>query len=412
MKNIKKILSLIVLNIIVSGLVVFLALGYVYNNRTVIFDNFARQYLADYPKPVDGLGQQPELKKILDPAASIEEVVAKVNPAVVAIVASKDVPILEQYYDDNPFGDFFGLQIPQYRQKGTEKKDIGSGSGFFVSSSGLLVTNKHVVTDMEAEYTIVTTDNQKYTAKVLARDPFLDIAILKVDKKDTPFINLGNSDELKLGQSVIAIGNALGEFRNSISVGVISGLSRSIVAGGGRGGAELLEQVIQTDAAINPGNSGGPLLDLHGRAIGVNVAVAQGSENIGFALPSNVVKNVVNSVEKYGEIVRPYIGIRYIPIDKNLQQKNNLTVDYGVLVSKGARPDELAVIPGSPADQAGILENDIILSIDGQKLNADGNSLAYIIRQKKVGEEITLKVWSKGVEKEVQVKLEKAPVSL
>ncbi|PWB38690.1 MAG: hypothetical protein C3F02_03075 [Parcubacteria group bacterium] len=341
---------------------------------------------------------------------SVEGVVAKVNPAVVSIVASKDVPVIEQYFDNSsPFGDFFGMQIPQYRQNGTQKQEIGSGSGFFVSSDGLVVTNKHVVSDTQAEYTVITSDNKKYTATVLARDPFLDVAIVKIDKKDTPYLELGNSDQLKLGQSVIAIGNALGQFRNSISVGVVSGLSRSIVAGDG-GSSENLDQVIQTDAAINPGNSGGPLLDLQGKVIGVNVAVAQGSENVGFALPISIVKGVVDSVKQYGSIFRPYLGIRYVQIDQALKDKNNLSVDYGVLIARGINPGELAVIPGSPADKAGLVENDIILSIDGQKLTSDGSqTLAYIIRQKKIGDSVTLRVLSKGQEKEVKLKLEKSP---
>ena len=168
--------------------------------------------------------------------------------------------------------------------------------------------------------------------------------------------------------------------------------------------------MIQTDAAINPGNSGGPLLDLQGRAIGVNVAVARGSENIGFALPINIVKSVVDSVAQYGEIVRPYLGIRYVQIDASLKEKNNLSVDYGVLISRGDTPEELAIIPGSPADKAGLLENDIILSVDGQKLD-NSKSLSLIIREKKIDQEVTLKVLSKGQEKEVKVKLEKAPSS-
>lgn len=339
--------------------------------------------------------------------SQVEQAVAQVNAAVVAIVATKDVPILEQYFEDDPLGGFFS--IPRYRENGSEKREIGSGSGFFVSADGLLLTNKHVVADIEAQYTVLTNDNEKLEAQVLARDHYLDIAILKVDKNPVPYVALGDSDQLKLGQSVIAIGNALGEFRNSISVGVISGLSRSIVANDSSGGSETLEQVIQTDAAINPGNSGGPLLDLQGKAIGVNVAVAQGSENIGFALPINMVKSVVDSVAKYGEIIRPYLGIRYLQIDKSVQQKNNLPFDYGVLITRGESRDELAVIPASPAAKAGLVENDIILSIDREKLDGQ-KSLSWLIRQKQVGQEVILQVWSNGNEKELKVKLGKAPV--
>ena len=349
-----------------------------------------------------------------DYQTAILNVVRKSNPAVVSIVVTKDVPIIERYFEEfNPFDGFFGgggfeFRVPRYREKGTEQREVGGGSGFFVSSDGLVVTNRHVVSDPDAEYTLFTNDGEKYEAEVLARDPFLDIAILKVDADNLPFLSFGDSGALEFGQTVIAIGNALGEFRNSVSTGVVSGLSRAIVAQGGFGETELLEEVIQTDAAINPGNSGGPLLNLSGEVIGVNVAMARGSENIGFALPSNIVKGVVSSVEEFGEIVRPYVGVRYVQITERLAEKNGLDVEYGVLVSRGETPEDLAVIPGSPADKAGIVENDIILEADGVKLDGS-KSFGFLIRQKKVGDSVTLKVLSKGEEKTVAVTLEKAP---
>ena len=190
-------------------------------------------------------------------------------------------------------------------------------------------------------------------------------------------------------------------------MGVISGLARSITAGDNSGKAEVLDHVIQTDAAINPGNSGGPLLDLKGKVIGVNVAVAQGSQNIGFALPINSVKGAIESVKESGRIIRPYIGIRYAAINAEMKEKNNLTVDYGILVKSGANQNELAVIPGSPADKAGIVENDIVLEVDGVKLD-DQTNFASIIREKKIGQVINLKILHKGAEKNVSVVLEAA----
>jgi S1-C subfamily serine protease len=347
------------------------------------------------------------------------DVVGKASPAVVSIVITKDVPVIEQYYQEfDPFGDdffndFFGnngfrFRVPQQKQNGTEKREVGGGSGFFISADGYIVTNKHVVDDDKAEYTVLTNDGKKYEAEILAKDSTLDVAILKVKGGDFPYLSFGDSDKLKPGQTVIAIGNALAEFRNSVSVGVVSGLSRSVVAGDMFGRSEQLEGVIQTDAAINPGNSGGPLLDIAGRVIGVNVAVSRGAENIGFALTSNTVKSIADSVQKHGEIVRPYLGVRYTQITENLKKKNNLTVDYGVLISRGETLEDLAVIPGSPADKAGIVENDIILEVDGVKLE-QGKSLASIIRQKDIGQIVKLKILHKGSEKEVEVKLEKAP---
>jgi serine protease Do len=350
---------------------------------------------------------------------AIVQVVKEAAPAVVSIIVTKDLPVIEKYYQEyDPFkGDdflrkFFGddffapfkFRIPQYRQKGTEKREIGGGTGFIVSSDGLILTNKHVVADPEADYTVLTNEGEKIPAEVLARDPVQDIAILKIDKNNLPVVKLGNSDEVQIGQTVIAIGNALGEFRNTVSVGVISGLKRSIVASGGLGESEQLSEVIQTDAAINRGNSGGPLLNLKGEAIGINVAMAQGAENIGFALPINKAKRDIEQVKKHGKITYPFLGVRYILITPKIQKENNLSVDYGALIIRGENPEDLAVIPGSPADQAGLVENDIILEVNGEKVSQD-NSLAKLIQKYQIGDLVKLKVLHKGKEKMVEVEL-------
>lgn len=344
----------------------------------------------------------------------IPDIVERVSPAVVSIIATADVPIIEQYFEEySPWGDMFGrgfgFSIPRQRQIGTEKQEVGGGSGFFVSADGYIVSNRHVVDANNVEYSVVTNDGETYPVRVVAKDTALDIAILKIDaEKEFPFLRFGNSDEVRLGSTAIAIGNALAQFPNSVSVGVISGLSRNIIAGDSAGALESLEGVIQTDAAINRGNSGGPLLNVSGEVIGVNVAVAGSGENIGFALPASSVAQVFESVKNTGEIVRPYIGVRYLQIDESIAQKNNLNQDYGVLVTRGKGRADLAVMPGSPADKAGLEENDIILEIDNQKLTGSP-SFASIIRGYNVGDTITLRVLKDGNEKEVEVTLEKAP---
>ncbi|MCA9365885.1 trypsin-like peptidase domain-containing protein [Candidatus Kaiserbacteria bacterium] len=323
------------------------------------------------------------------------------------------MPVIEQYYDDfwSPFSDFFGngfgFQIPRQRQIGTERREIGGGTGFFVSADGYLITNKHVVDQEGVSYTVVANDGKSYDVVVVAKDPTLDVAILKVDADtDFPFLTFAPITELRLGEPVIAIGNALAEFPNSVSVGVVSGLSRDIEAGDGFRFRESLEGVIQTDAAINRGNSGGPLLNLKGEVIGVNVAMAGNGENIGFALPSNVVSSVYESVAKHGEIIRPFLGVRYMQITKEIADKNNLDIDYGVLIVRGEERTDLAVIPGSPADKAGLEENDIILEVDGTKLDGT-KSLSALLRTFNVGDKIKLKLMHDGEEKDVIVELEK-----
>ena len=407
------------------SLIIILAigLGVVWHYRGNVFGYFAKEYLKEMQSPnsPDNNGSMTEKliekQSLVSQESLVVDAVKKTNPAVVSIIISKNVPKYEEYTDpnqqENPFGNMFPgmpnffFNVPQYKQDGTQEEEVGGGSGFFVSADGLIVTNKHVVEDTAADYTVLTNDGKKHPATVVARDPVLDIALVRITGSGYPYLSLGDSDSLDVGQSVIAIGNALGEFRNTVSVGVVSGLARSITAGDESGNSETLDHVIQTDAAINPGNSGGPLLDLSGDVIGVNVAVAQGSQSIGFALPIDSVKDAIESVETTGKIIRPYLGIRYISINADIKDKNNLTVDYGVLVKAGENADELAVIPGSPADKAGIVENDIILEVDGTKLD-DTNSLADIIRQKKVGDIINLTILHKGVQKTVQVTLEAA----
>ncbi|KKT42227.1 MAG: Peptidase S1 and S6, chymotrypsin/Hap [Parcubacteria group bacterium GW2011_GWA2_44_13] len=347
----------------------------------------------------------------------IEDIVARVSPAVVSVVASKDVPVIEQCYgsllpEDDFFRQFFqDFQIPQLCQKGVERRQVSAGSGFFVSSDGMILTNKHVVEDTVAEYTVIMNNSKKVPAKVLARDPLKDIAVLKIDGEGHSFISLGDSDGVKIGQTAIAIGNALGEFQNTVSAGVISGLKRTLIASGGTSGPEELAGVMQTDAAINPGNSGGPLLNLKGEAIGLNTAIAYGAQNIGFAIPINQIKRSISSVKTSGKISYPYLGVRYMIITAEFKEKNKLAADYGAFVVKGSG-GEPAVMPDSPAmkarlpdGQTGFKEGDIILEFGGVKITAD-NSLGKLIENRWIGDKVTLKILRDGKELNVEVMLE------
>jgi len=371
----------------------------------------------------------PAVQKIIEkeyvPQTSQEELiikaVEKVSPAVVSIVITKDVPIIEQYYY-NPFQEFeqffeqgFEFQVPQYRQKGTEKIEVGGGTGFIVSKDGLVLTNKHVALDTEADYTVFTNDGNKYAAKVLARDPLQDLAILKIEQekivdeqgtfslKSFPKVQLGDSDKIRIAQTAIAIGNALGEFRNTVSIGVVSGLGRTITASGG-GLVETIEDVIQTDAAINLGNSGGPLLNLQGEVIGINTATVQEAQNIGFAIPINKAKRDIEQVSKLGKIVYPFLGIRYVLINEQIKEENNLQVDYGAWLTKGSA-EEPAVTQGSAAEKAGLKENDIILEFNGEKITTD-NSLSRVIQKYNPGDKVVLKVFRDNKELLIEVTLE------
>lgn len=338
--------------------------------------------------------------------SAVIDVVSNASPAVVSIIITKEISNARSYFDDffNPF--FGGNQ--NYQEEGDSvEREVGGGSGFFITADGFIMTNRHVVEDANASYSVLTNDGKKYPAKILARDPVRDVAILKIEGENFPILSLGDSDSLRIGQTVIAIGNSLGEFSNSVSRGIVSGLKRNVDAGSGLGSTERLTDIIQTDAAINPGNSGGPLLDIQGNVIGINVAVAQGAENIGFALPVNQTKRLIEQAKGGAKITIPFLGVRYIVINSEVQKEAQLPFDYGVLIMRGSKLTDLAVIPGSPADKAGLVENDIILEIDGKKINKD-NQLSDVVSKHNVGEKITLKIWHKGDTKEVQVTLQES----
>ncbi|MFA6098143.1 MAG: trypsin-like peptidase domain-containing protein [Patescibacteria group bacterium] len=334
------------------------------------------------------------------------EVVKKVDPAVVSIVIYQDASQNPNNINLGPFGGIFN--IPDQLQTPQGKQEVGAGTGFIVSSNGIILTNKHVVDTKSATYTVVLNDGTQYEAQVLAADPFNDIALIKIDANNLPSVEIGNSDALQLGQTVVAIGNALGQYNNTVTRGLISGLGRTVTAGDNTGQSETLQNIIQTDAAINLGNSGGPLLNLSGQVIGINTAISQQGQLVGFAIPINQAIKDIQSVETTGKIISPYLGVRYVLINADIAKQNNLSVDYGALIVKGANPSDLAIVPGSPADKAGLTENDIILEINGQKIDQN-HSLVSELQKQNPGDSVTLKVLQKGQEKTINVKLEQAP---
>lgn len=348
--------------------------------------------------------------------AAVMAAVQKASPAVVSITISENVPIIENCPNDTwnnlppEFQQFFGNSIPQTVPCNTGKtqlQQVGGGSGFIISSDGLILTNKHVVSDTKAEYSVLTNDGKTYSAKVLARDPNQDLAILKIDATGLPTVTLGDSSGLQLGQTAIAIGNALGQFSNTVSVGVVSGLARTVTASAPDTGAqETITGVIQTDAAINPGNSGGPLLDLRGDVIGIDTAIASDAQNIGFAIPINQAKSAIASVESTGKIQVPYLGVRYITVDDTLAQQQKLPIAYGALVRGDASGP--AVEPGSPAAKAGMEAEDIIESVNGQNVDAS-HDLGDLIDQLSVGSTVTLVVNRNGKEITLTATLAKRP---
>ncbi len=320
------------------------------------------------------------------------EVVEENLPAVVNIVASKNI----QYVDFRRSDVFYFLEEPEIR----ERLQTEQGTGFIIQEDGLILTNKHVVQDKNAEYTVFLSSGEKFNAEVLARDPMQDLAVLKIEGEGLPVVKIGDSDSVRPGQTAIAIGNALGELQNTVSVGVISGTGRRVTAIGGYT-VEVLDDVIQTDAAINFGNSGGPLLNLKGEVIGINTATMMQAEGIGFAIPINKAKRAIEGAQKDGRIVYPFLGVRYLIVDQEVEEREGLKVDYGALIIGGE--GDPGVVKGSSAEEAGLKEGDIILKFNGEKITKE-NSLALIISRYNPGDKVRLKILQEE-EKEITVTL-------
>jgi len=338
-------------------------------------------------------------QKVLYEENVVIEVAEKVSPSVVTVGIKKTQILRQPQFNDffsDPFGWFRSPSDGQTQERNIEQ-DIGSG--FVISRDGLIVTNKHVVGDSEAGYSVITKDDKTYEVEKIYRDPANDLAILKINADELQPVEMGDSSKLKVGQFVIAIGTALGEFRHTVTTGVVSGLGRGITAGSPfEAVAERLDNVIQTDAAINPGNSGGPLLNSAGQVIGVNTAISQEGQNIGFALPINIVMEAIDNFNQTGQFNRPYLGVRYRMIDQKTAIMNE--------VPQGAFVQE--VITETPAGKGGVEEGDIIIRLGGEKVTGDDTGLAKLISKHKVGDKIEVVVWREGEEKTLTVTLEEA----
>jgi len=338
----------------------------------------------------------------------IVEIAKKVCPAVITIVASKDLPKVENFYSF-PFGgkEVIVPKLEKGEKSKIEKTQIGGGSGFIVSSDGYVLTSNHVVADTSADYTVVMDPKHKYQVEILSRNPIQDIAILKIkqgDGKKFPYIEMADSNKIELGEEVIAVGNALGEFTDTLSTGIVSGLSRFITAFGGMDNQmQNLKGLIQTDAAINPGNSGGPLINMESKVIGINTATIMGAQNIGFAIPINYGKKDLEEIKLHGKIVVPFLGVKYVLISKEMAEANKLSSEDGALVVREAL-GEYPVIKDSPAAMAGIKEWDIILDCNGEKITIK-NPLNHILQKCKINQDTPLKVLREGKTVNLKVKL-------
>ena len=331
----------------------------------------------------------------------VVQLAKKVCPAVITIVISKDLPKVGGFYFLPTEGE--NVIIPRIEKGKKEKTKIGGGSGFIVSPDGFILTSHHVVADPEAKYTIIAEPTKQYPAKIISKDPINDIAVLKIEGSNLPYLELGDSDNIELGESVIAVGNPLGEFQDTVSLGIVSGLSRLITAFNGSE-ASRLKGLIQTDAAINPGNSGGPLINMETQVIGINTAMIMGAQNIGFAIPINYAKRDLEEIKKYGRIRRPFLGIKYIILNKIISNQNKLPIEYGALIMR-ERLGESAIMKGSVAEKIGLQEFDIILEIENEKIT-EKNSITDVLEKFKIGDELTVKILRKKREIKAKIKLE------
>jgi len=298
----------------------------------------------------------------------------------------------------------------------TQQED--AGTGIILSANGLIITNRHVIPVGTTSVSVTLSDGTQYNnVKVIgetSQTDSLDIAFLQIQNLNGRQLvpaTIGNSSDMKIGYPVVAIGNALGQFQNTVTSGIISGYGRSIQAGDTSGAsAENLVDLFQTDAAINEGNSGGPLVNLNGQVIGINTAIASDAQNIGFAIPINDVTGLIKSVEQTGKLQQPYLGVVYIPITNDVAQQYNLSVNQGAWIPPSGVIGQDPIESGSPAASAGLQSGDIITKIDSKAIN-ENNSLTSILDQDSVGQTVNLTVIRNSKTISIQATLGTAPTS-
>lgn len=307
---------------------------------------------------------------------------------------------------------YFGYGLPQSEQS--------AGTGIIITASGLIITNRHVVPDGTTNVSVTLSDGTELKdVSVVGRSSqssTLDIAFLKINNTNgktlTP-ATLGDSSKVQVGDSVVAIGNALGQFQNTVTSGIISGYGRSVQASSQGTGqdAENLDNLFQTDAAINEGNSGGPLVNLNGQVVGINTAIAGNAQNIGFAIPINDIKGLISQVESTGKLQQPWLGVYYIPLTNDIVQQYGLDVSSGAWIPSATIIGQDPIISGGPADKAGLKQGDVITKVDGQTID-QSHSLTSVISQDKVGQQINLTVIRNSKTINVSVTLQAAPASV
>jgi Do/DeqQ family serine protease len=323
-------------------------------------------------------------KDILATQQAFTTLVKQVTPSVVNISTITRKKLVQPPFQFSPFfDDFFGDRQPRYR------RDTSLGSGFIINRDGYILTNDHVVRDAES-IKVKLSNEKEYEAKIVGRDQKTDIAIIKIDSREgLPVAVLGDSDKLQVGQWAIAIGNPFGLDR-TVTVGVVSATGRSNM------GIETYEDFIQTDASINPGNSGGPLLNIHGEVIGINTAIVAAGQGIGFAIPINMAKHVVEQLLKKGTVSRGWLGVSIQPVNDEIAASFSLKKASGALVNE--------VVAGSPAAIAGIRQGDIILALDGKEIK-DVAQLQRLVADTSVGKRVEVKVFREGREQRLSLVL-------
>lgn len=355
-----------------------------------VFGLFQKQETIHVPENTNTITS--DVTSLKNISVSLKDVAKNLSPSVVSIIISRDF----QVYRTDPFGFF-------YEPSGVQRKKVGGGTWFFVTKDGLILTNKHVVSDPGATYTIITASNEEFTGKVIATDPTTDLALIQAYSSEkklewrTVVSFVEDTNSIEVGDFLLAIGNALAEFKNTVTFWVVSALGRTIEAGDIWGAdTELLTWLIQTDAAINPGNSGWPLVNLDGKVIGINTAIASNSTGLGFAIPlsKKEVDYLIQSAQKYGKIKRAYMGVYTVPLTQEIAKWLKLPITEGDLID----PSTIGTAPGSPAQKSWLVSGDVIVEINGITISG-GKTVRDIIKTYFPGDELTMKVWKKATGK-------------